>query len=115
MEAVGGGGEAGAASDELDVGDEFLSLVGLAFFQTLADEMLDTFEAVLAFLREVDFRGHEELPAEDDLILIWKFEGCLVGMLVIGYSLVPVLEQVAVLVLDLPHDLECAPFVHAIG
>jgi hypothetical protein len=77
--------------------------------------VLDAPEAVFTLFGEVDFGRHEELLAEDDPVLIGEFEGGLVSVLVVGYGFVLVLEEVAVLVLDLPHDLHRSPLVHPVG
>jgi len=80
-------------------------LLGLAFLQTLADQVLNTFESVLVLLGEVDFRSSEEFFTEDYFGFIWKLVGCLIGMLIIGNCLIFVLEKMAILVFDFSHYL----------
>jgi len=67
--------------------------------------VLYSLEALLTLFGEVGLRRHEELLAKDDFVLVGKFEGSFISKLVVGDGLVPVFEEMAVLVLHFPHYL----------
>ena len=65
--------------------------------------MLDPFEPFFSPLGEIDLRSGEKFLAKYNFVLIRQFEGSFIGKLIIRDRLMPIFQEMAVLMLDFPH------------
>jgi hypothetical protein len=97
----------------LDVWNQLLSLLRLAFFQALRYQMLNSLERwIFRSFGEIDFRCHEKLLTKNDLFLVRQFKDCLVCVLVEMRIFITAFQQMTMLMLYLPHDFHSSPFIH---